>query len=109
VDDPTLGPLVERFKEEHDGREPSGLSYMSYWHDMSLIYAETIKRLLDRGDEVTGENLLEEFRSGEAFETPLLGTVTFNDNLLFTPPVTLKKINDTSASASDDEVIAKVG
>jgi branched-chain amino acid transport system substrate-binding protein len=109
VDDPTLGPLVERFKEEHDGREPSGLSYMSYWHDMPLIYAEAVKRLQERDEEVTGESLLDEFRNGEPFETPLLGTVEFNENLLFTPPVTLKQITDTAASASADEVIATVG
>jgi hypothetical protein len=108
-DDPTLGPLVERFKKEHDGREPSGLSYMSYWHDISLIYAEVIKRLQDAGDEVNGENIIKELRSGKSFDTPLLGEVTFNDNLLFTPPVTLKEIKDTAAPASDDEVIATVG
>jgi branched-chain amino acid transport system substrate-binding protein len=108
-DDPTLGPLVERFKKEHDGREPSGLSYMSYWHDISLIYAEVIKRLQDAGDEVNGENIIKELRSGKSFDTPLLGEVTFNDNLLFTPPVRLKEIKDTAAPASDDEVIATVG
>lgn len=109
VDDPTMGALVERFKKEHDGRSPSGLSYMSYWHDTALMYAEVIKRLRDRGDEVNGENILDEFRSGGSFETPLLGKVEFNDRLLFTPPVTLKQINTTSASASEDEVIATVG
>jgi branched-chain amino acid transport system substrate-binding protein len=109
VDDPTMGALVERFKKEHDGRAPSGLSYMSYWHDTALIYAEVIKRVRDRGDEVNGETILEEFRSGGTFETPLLGKVEFNDRLLFTPPVTLKQINTTSAPASDDEVIATVG
>jgi branched-chain amino acid transport system substrate-binding protein len=109
VDDPTMGALVERFKKEHDGRSPSGLSYMSYWHDTALMYAEVIKRLRDRGDEVNGENILDEFRSGGSFETPLLGKIEFNDRLLFTPPVTLKQINTTSASASEDEVIATVG
>jgi branched-chain amino acid transport system substrate-binding protein len=109
VDDPTMGALVERFKKEHDGRSPSGLSYMSYWHDTALMYAEVIKRLRDRGDEVNGENILDEFRSGGSFETPLLGKVEFNDRLLFTPPVTLKQINTTSASASEDKVIATVG
>jgi hypothetical protein len=73
------------------------------------MYAEVIKRLRDRGDEVNGENILDEFRSGGSFETPLLGKVEFNDRLLFTPPVTLKQINTTSASASEDEVIATVG
>jgi branched-chain amino acid transport system substrate-binding protein len=109
TDHPVLGPLVERFKEENGGRDPLALSYMPYWHDLPLIYAETIKRLQDRGDEVNGENIIDEFLNGEPFETPMLGTVDFNENLMFVSPVTIKRITDASAPSSNDEVVATVG
>jgi branched-chain amino acid transport system substrate-binding protein len=105
---PTMAELVERYKEEHDGRDPSVLSYMTYQYDSAFIYAEAIKRLLDADKDVTGANIMAELSSGETFETPLLGEVAFDENLMFTPPTILKKIVRTSSPVSEDKVLATI-
>jgi len=104
-------PVIEEIRiryVEKFGEEPSGLSYAGYVYDSAFLYAEVIQRLIDRGAEVNGSNIIAELAAGKVFDLPVNGEVSFNADLTTTMPVSLRKISSASDHPSDDRIVATI-
>lgn len=100
--DPKVEELVDRFVEEY-GTEPAGLSYDIYMYDSVFFYAEIIQKLRERGDDVTGENILALVDEVKEFENlPLQDSTVFTDQGTVIKDVNVKRVDDASVNPGDD-------
>jgi branched-chain amino acid transport system substrate-binding protein len=102
VTSPEVTELIDRFREDH-GREPAGISYDVFMYDSIFFYAEIIKQLRDRDQDVTGENILALVDDVQTFENlPLQGSTTFTDEGTVIKDVVIKRVEDFAANPADD-------
>jgi branched-chain amino acid transport system substrate-binding protein len=106
ANDPKVTALVDRFKAAQ-GREPAGLSYDVYMYDSVFMYADIIKQLRDKKQDVTGKNILALVDDVKTFKNlPLEGSTTFTDAGTVIKDTIIKRIDDSSANpAADPEVV----
>jgi branched-chain amino acid transport system substrate-binding protein len=109
ANDPAVGELVTRFKEDNDGRDPAGLSYDVYMYDSIFFYAEIIKQLREQDKEVTGENVLALIDDVKTFENlPLQGSTTFTETGTVIKDVIIKRVEDASGAPGDDPEVVTI-
>lgn len=102
---PELQAVIDRFTAA-EGREPSLLSLLPYEYDFGTFIGEIAKQVKAAGQEMTGSNMVAAVRANTTYETPLVGTTTFREDLTITVPVSIKRILDASQPASTDEIVA---
>jgi branched-chain amino acid transport system substrate-binding protein len=102
ANDPKVVDLVKRFTTDQ-GREPAGLSYDVYMYDSAFFYAEIIKQLRDKGQDVTGKNILNLVDKQKTFDNlPLEGSTTFTGAGTVIKDVILKRVDDAAVNPADD-------
>jgi branched-chain amino acid transport system substrate-binding protein len=106
VTSPEVTGLIDRFREDH-GREPAGISYDVFMYDSIFFYAEIIKQLRDKDQEVNGENILALVDDVQTFDNlPLQGSTTFTSDGTVIKDVVIKRVEDFAANpAEDPEVV----
>ena len=83
--------FVEEFEAQNPGERPTTLQ-ANYCSEMSII-GTAIAALEERGDEVNGENLMQEIRDIATFEV-VGGEVTFADDGTVNLPIDVRVVED---------------
>lgn len=98
--------IFARFLADNPGVTMEGQSYDPYAYSAPFLIAEAIKIVRANGDEVTGAAIAAAIGSAESFDLPLLGTVSYGDDMTIEAPTVILQVNDSSANPLTDTRIA---
>jgi len=95
TDSPAVAAYVERWKKEK-GREAANVPVTQYFYDLAFIIKGLVEKVDSKGQPLTGENLRAALLEIRAFDTPLTGAISFNDDHTVRKPVYLLEVKNAT-------------
>jgi branched-chain amino acid transport system substrate-binding protein len=89
---PNVGPYLERWQKA-ESRVPNGLPYTQYLHDAPYLVAALYDYVEKNKLPATGENMRKALTAVKAFDLPLTGRLTINDDHTVRMPVNLLTVD----------------
>jgi branched-chain amino acid transport system substrate-binding protein len=93
ADNANVPKYLERWQKAFN-REPVGLPYTQYFHDAPYVLAALFKRVLDRNQPVTGENLRRALIEIKTFDLPLTNRIVFKEDHTVDAPTYFWQVKD---------------
>ena len=93
ADNANVPKYLERWQKAFN-REPVGLPYTQYFHDAPYVLAALFKRVLDRNQPVTGENLRRALLEIKSFDLPLTNRIVFKEDHTVDAPTYFWQVKD---------------
>ena len=93
ADNANVPKYLERWQKAFN-REPVGLPYTQYFHDAPYVLAALFKRVLDRNQPVTGENLRRALIEIKSFDLPLTNRIVFKEDHTVDAPTYFWQVKD---------------
>jgi len=95
TDSPAVAAYVERWKKEK-GREAANVPVTQYFYDLAYVIKGLVEKVDSKGQPLTGENLRAALMEIRAFDTPLTGAISFNDDHTVRKPVYLLEVKNAT-------------